>query len=114
MGQRLVIVNTINGEGVNTLYYHWGAYTDSALDIVAMLRDNITEAYAKLPSDMDRIARFNVASLHSASGIGTHDTSSRKYISQYLTKSELEGNVIGNRNEGLIAFTEEDRESTLG
>lgn len=53
-----MIVNTINGEDVNTLYYHWGAYTDSALGIVAMLRDNITEAYDKLPSDMDCIARF--------------------------------------------------------
>lgn len=37
MGQRLVIVNSINEEQVNTLYYHWSAYTDAALSVIGML-----------------------------------------------------------------------------
>ena len=114
MGQRLIILNTIDGEDVSVLYYHWGAYTDSALSIVGMLRDSIVEEFNKLPKDMDRKTRFNIASMRSASGVSSNHTESYEYISKYLTKSEIEDKLRGNRNEGLIAFTEVDRDDLLG
>ena len=114
MGQRLIILNTIDGEDVNVLYYHWGAYTDSALSIVGMLRDSIVEEFNKLPKDMDRKTRFNIASMRSASGVSTNHSESYEYISKYLTKSEIEDKLRGSRNEGLIAFTEADRDDLLG
>ena len=114
MGQRLIILNTIDGEDVNVLYYHWGAYTDSALSIVSMLRDSIVEEYNKLPKDMDRKTRFNIACMRSASGVSSNHTESYEYISKYLTKSEIEDKLRGSRNEGLIAFTEADRDDLLG
>ena len=114
MGQRLVILNTIDGEDVNVLYYHWGAYTDSALSIVGMLRDSIVEEFNKLPKDMDRKTRFNIACMRSASGVSSNHNESYEYISKYLTKSEIEDKLRGSRNEGLIAFTEADRDDLLG
>ena len=114
MGQRLIILNTIDGEDINVLYYHWGAYTDSALSIVGMLRDSIVEEFNKLPKDMDRKTRFNIASMRSASGVSSNHTESYEYISKYLTKSEIEDKLRGSRNEGLIAFTEADRDDLLG
>ena len=114
MGQRLIILNTIDGEDINVLYYHWGAYTDSALSIVGMLRDSVVEEFNKLPKDMGRKTRFNIASMRSASGVSSNHTESYEYISKYLTKSEIEDKLRGSRNEGLIAFTEADRDDLLG
>lgn len=31
MGQVLIIQNKINGKSVNTIYYHWSAYTESSI-----------------------------------------------------------------------------------
>lgn len=98
MGQRLIILNTIDGEGINVLYYHWGAYTDSALSIVGMLRDSIVEEFNKLPKDMDRKTRFNIACMRSASGVSSNHNESYEYISKYLTKSEIEDKLRGSRN----------------
>lgn len=114
MGQRLVIVNSINEEQVNTLYYHWSAYTDAALSVIGMLRDSVVSEYNKLPKDMDTTVRFNVASMRSASGVSSGHTTSKDYISKYLTKNELADALRGNRNEGLIAFTEDDMDDLLG
>ena len=99
MGQRLIILNTIDGEDVNVLYYHWGAYTDSALSIVGMLRDSIVEEYNKLPKELDRKTRFNIACMRSASGVSSNHTESYEYISKYLTKSEIEDKLRGSRDE---------------
>lgn len=113
MGQRLLILNTIDSEDVNVLYYHWGAYTDSALSIVGMLRDSVVKEYNRLPKELDKKTRFNIACMRSASGVSSNHNESYDYISKYLTKSEIEDNLRGSRNNGLIAFTEGDMNDLL-
>lgn len=44
MGQRLVIANyTTELEPTNAIYYHWSAYTNSALEELNGLRDGIVD-----------------------------------------------------------------------
>ena len=79
-----------------------------------MIRDSVVEEYNKLPKELDRTTRFNIACMRSASGVSANHTESYEYISKYLTKSEIEDKLRGSRNEGLIAFTEADRDDLLG
>ena len=39
MGERLVIVNQINGYTINAIYYHWSNYTQTAVAEVLALSD---------------------------------------------------------------------------
>lgn len=45
MGERLVIVNQINGDTINAIYYHWSNYTQTAVAEVLALSDGIQTYY---------------------------------------------------------------------
>ena len=45
MGQRLVIQNQINGESVNVIYYHWSAYTESAIEELKEFANRLSVNY---------------------------------------------------------------------
>lgn len=134
MGQRLVIQNQINGESVNVIYYHWSAYTESAIEelkefanrlsvnyknqsdsLFAMLTNAGRELIEKLDNgsltDNEKIDLFNLMTYFSVSGTGASDNDSLKYLSQFTSDVNRQ-NV--SRNEGLLAITEEDQEDTLG
>ena len=123
MGQRLVISNRINGQEVNNIYYHWSAYTLSAIDevnslceyVVKWINENRNDIFLKMRSMYnDKIISptdlFNLACYNAVSGIPNNDQKSLKYI------SEIGGNPNNkqlNRNEGLIAFSQAGREDSL-
>lgn len=134
MGQRLVIQNQINGESVNVIYYHWSAYTESAIEelkefanrlsvnyknqsdsLFAMLTNAGRELIEKLDNgsltDNEKIDLFNLMTYFSVSGTGASDNDSLKYLSQFTSDVNRQ-NV--SRNEGLLAITEDDQEDTLG
>ena len=50
MGQRLVIENITpftNGDTTNNIYYHWSAFTDSALEEIAKFTNKVGSYYRK-------------------------------------------------------------------
>lgn len=111
MGQRLVIVNRINSEDINAIYYHWSAYTDSALHEVAKLAERVSTFMKQDMSDKSLTDKFNLACLASISGISESSKDSRDYIEK-LTGVKYEDNRI-DRSYGLIGYTEQDREDLL-
>lgn len=124
MGQRLVISNRINGKEENTIYYHWSAYTLSAIDevnglceyVVKWINENRKDIFLKMRSmynnkTLNPTHMFNLACYNAVSGILYNDKKSLEYI------SAIGGNPIPdkplNRNEGLIAFSQAGREESL-
>lgn len=115
MGQRLVIANyTTELEPTNAIYYHWSAYTNSALEELNGLRDAIVDYYENLDTEIkteeDQKNHFNLACLSAISGITGRDKKSLKYI-QSLNPDYT--NEDANRNEGIISFTDEGVENLL-
>ena len=59
MGQRLVILNstpfiqTDDQLDTNAIYYHWSAYTDSAVVEITNLRDKVKDYYDSLKEHPD-------------------------------------------------------------
>lgn len=117
MAQRLVIINNIpdgaDWKYSSAIYYCWGAYTRVALDEVAKLANNIEKEfgqpnYLKLqPTD-----RFNMACLHSVSGMTSDLEESINYI-ENLTGSHYDtSGTIG--SEGIIAFSYTDIQNLIG
>ena len=45
MGQVLIIKNRINGEPVNTIYYHWSAYTESSIAELDGFANSLSHKY---------------------------------------------------------------------
>lgn len=113
MGQRLVIANyTTDAEPTNAIYYHWSAYTDSALEELVELTDTITDYYEQLDNPVnvmttkeEMITHFNLACLSAVSGIDMSDKKSLAYLK--TIKPTYENNNV-DRNEGMITFTETD------
>lgn len=124
MGQRLVIQNFTpfqkeNQEEIfptNAIYYHWSAYTESAIYEIKQLKQKIEDYYNKLNnykefhnnynSDSNKIDFFNLACLNAVSGIAPQYEKSVKYI-ENLLKEPYDTTKV-NRNDGMIGFTEDD------
>lgn len=115
MGQRLVIANcTTESEPTNAIYYHWSAYTDSALEELDDLKNEIADYYNNLDLEIKTAEElknhFNLACLAAISGITGSDEKSLEYI-QSLRPDYT--NEDAHRNEGIIAFTEKGVENIL-
>lgn len=124
MGQRLVIQNFTpfqkeNQEEIfptNAIYYHWSAYTESAIDEIKQLKEKVEEYYNKLNnykefhnnynSNSNKVDFFNLACLNAVSGIAPQYEKSVKYIKNLLEEPYDTTKV--NRNDGMIGFTEDD------
>lgn len=125
MGQRLVILNSTpfiqTNDQLNTsaIYYHWSAYTDSAVIEITNLRDKVKDYYDSLKEHPDnfyyqyvnRVDIFNLACLNAISGIAPQYEESIKYIEQLLKEPYDSSHV--NRNEGMIGFTTTDIDHIL-
>lgn len=113
MGQRLVILNSTpfiqTNDQIDTsaIYYHWSAYTDSAVVEITNLRDSVEEYYDQYyNSTSNRIDFFNLACLNTISGIAPQYEESIKYI-ESLTNQPYDSSHV-NRNDGMIGFTPTD------
>ena len=133
MGQVLIIQNKINEKSVNTIYYHWSAYTESSIAeldsfvnslshkyhnrfdaFLSTLTDKGRDLIEKFDNgsltDNEKIDLFNLMTYFSVSGTGASDKDSLKYLSQFTTDTDRE-NV--NRNFGMLAITEKDQNDHL-
>lgn len=131
MGQVLIIQNKINGKSVNTIYYHWSAYTESSIAeldsftnsllhkyhnrfdaFLSMLTDKGRDLVEKFDNNTlthdESIDLFNLLSYFVVSGIGSLRQESLNYISQFTSDSDRE-NV--NRNFGMLAVAEKDQKN---
>lgn len=108
MGERLVIVNQINGQNINAIYYHWSNYTATAVAEVLALSDGIQTYYDDIDNKTpySPIDTFNLACLESISGISTYNTESRTYYRK-VTGEDYDVDKL-DRSLGLIHFTEND------
>ena len=118
MGQRLVLLNstpfiqTDDQIDTSAIYYHWSAYTDSAVVEITNLRDSVKEYYHKnYNPNVNRLDFFNLACLQAVSGIAPQYEESIKYI-ESLTNQPYDSSHV-NRNDGMIGFTPTDIEHIL-
>ena len=118
MGQRLVILNstpfvqTDDQIDTSAIYYHWSAYTDSAVVEITNLRDSVEEYYDKhYKQNVNRLDFFNLACLNAVSGIAPQYEESTKYI-ESLTNQPYDSSHV-NRNDGMIGFTPTDIDHIL-
>ena len=115
MGQRLVIQNFTpfqkeNQEDIlptNAIYYHWSAYTESAIEEIKQLKRKVENYYDQFyDSTTNKLDFFNLACLNAVSGIAPQYKKSVTYIEKLLEKTYNSSNV--NRTNGMIGFTEDD------
>ena len=115
MGQRLVIQNFTpfqkeNQEDIlptNAIYYHWSAYTESAIEEIKQLKRKVENYYDQFyDSTTNKLDFFNLACLNAVSGIAPQYKKSVTYIEKLLEKTYDSSNV--NRTDGMIGFTEDD------
>ena len=118
MGQRLVILNstpfvqTDDQLDTSAIYYHWSAYTDSAVVQITNLRDSVEDYYNKYyNSTSNRLDFFNLACLNAVSGIAPQYEESVRYI-ESLTNQPYDSSHV-NRNDGMIGFTPTDIDHIL-
>ena len=118
MGQRLVILNstpfvqTDDQIDTSAIYYHWSAYTDSAVVEITNLRDSVEDYYNKYyNSTSNRLDFFNLACLNAVSGVAPQYEESIKYI-ESLTNQPYDSSHV-NRNDGMIGFTPTDIDHIL-
>ena len=133
MGQVLIIQNRINGKSVNTIHYHWSAYTESSIaeldsfvnslshkyrnrfdKFLSMLTDKGRDLIEKLDNgsltNNEQIELFNTLCYFVVSGISSSRQESLNYISKYTIDTDRE-NV--NRNFGMLAIAEKDQNNHL-
>lgn len=133
MGQVLIIQNKIDGEPVNTIYYHWSAYTESSIAELDSFANSLSHKYHNrfdaflstlTDSGKDLLKKFDKGSLtHEESinlfnlmcysvisGISPSRKESLNYMSQFTRDTNRE-NV--NRNFGMLAVAEKDQNDHL-
>ena len=133
MGQILIIQNKINGKSVNTIYYHWGAYTKDSISKLETFTNRLLENYnnqsteflsqltvhghyllAKLEKgiliDQESIDLFNLLSYFAVSGTSNSRKESLDYLSKFTTARNREE---ANRNNGMFAVSEKDQNDHL-
>ena len=115
MGQRLVIQNFTPFQKenqdlttpTNAIYYHWSAYTESAIEEIKQLKRKVENYYDQFyDSTTNKLDFFNLACLNAVSGIAPQYKKSVTYIEKLLEKTYDSSNI--NRTDGMIGFTEDD------
>ena len=128
MGQRLIINNDTSRLALNNIYYHWSAYTESAVYELNQFIKNLEKAYANRSEEFldtltpkgkelidkldnhqlskdETVDLFNLMTYHSVSGIYKDQGESLDYIETFTTDTDRQLN----RNEGLLAISEDDQ-----
>lgn len=105
MGQRLVVTVQKNNRDLAKIYYHWSAYTTSALHEVGKLVHGIKAdkdlADKELQLRLIRICEENGGGIDGGTGSLEYE-----WITRLFPDEKFEGKNIS-RNEGLIAISED-------
>ena len=106
MGQRLVVTIKTNEKELAKIYYHWSAYTESALyetkKIIDCIYNHTDETESELLLRLVRFCEDNGGGID-----GTDDASEYKYI-QSLYPNETFKTEGYSRSNGLIALSEKN------
>lgn len=106
MGQRLVITVKHNNEELAKIYYHWSAYSVSALEETKEIINVLYDDENKIKDLRLRLIRFCE---RNGGGIdGGKNSKEWKYISKMYPNETFSENI--DRNYGLIAISEEGME----
>lgn len=108
MGQRLIIINKINSEKQNVIYYHYAGYTYSAINELIKLRNAVTKTmkHKQVQNATTLEEMFNVACFEAVSGTPSDMPSSVEYITPLLSHPLDDRKV--HRNFGLAVFSQVD------
>ena len=108
MGQRLVVTVRSTGEDICKIYYHWSAYTISALMEV---KDMMAEFPIEIKSKDEAILYFIRYCEKNGGGIsGGYGSKEWKYITAKYPNEIFKADGIS-RNNGLIGISEEEMDS---
>ena len=107
MGQRLVITANYENQEIAKIYFHWSAYTVSALieayDLINAINISDYTTIEDLQLQLIRYCEINGGSVD-----GGAYSEEMKYVKFIFPKEEFKGN--GNRNQGLIAISDVGRD----
>lgn len=107
MGQRLNI-EIVSGEtSLANCYYHWSAYTLSAL----LLTKEVIDAYTSYDPDVNHGLQMAIDLLE-ATGAGINETEKREIQKQPNTFGRLKFEDCVSRSSGLLAVTENGKAET--
>lgn len=110
MGQRLVITVQKNEKELAKIYYHWSAYTTSALyearDLINHLKDDY-KSERDLQLDLIRFVEGRGGCID-----GGAESKEGLAIQEIFPNEDF--SVTGSRNQGLIAITEDGMEDIQG
>lgn len=101
MGQRLNIEILNNGEVLANAYYHWSAYSDSSIELLETILNNIN----KFKNESDLIVK--AIRLLECTGAGLNDAEIQKYDNK-----DIKFVSCNDRNCGLIAVSKDGIEET--
>jgi hypothetical protein len=116
MGQRLNIEIIKNGETIANCYYHWSAYTTSALSTAIMVISNYEELLKQnLPDEVLAVKMFEncysyLPLLNNEATYAGLSEESYKYMTEKYPGYEFK--QVIDRNAGIIGVTDEDIEET--
>lgn len=107
MGQRLVITANYKNQEIAKIYFHWSAYTVSALQEAYDLINEINITDCTTIEDL-QLQLIRYCERHDGCVDGGAHSEEMKYVKFIFPKEEFKGN--GNRNNGLIAISDVGRD----
>lgn len=107
MGQRLVITANYKNQEIAKIYFHWSAYTVSALQEAYDLINEINISDDTTTEDL-QLQLIRYCESHGGCVDGGANSEEMKYVKFIFPKEEFKGN--GNRNQGLIAISDIGRD----
>lgn len=113
MGQRLVITLKDSGKDLAKIYYHWSAYSVSAIQEAKSLLDNLdSTGFFEAKDENQKI--LSIIRAVEMNGGGLNQSSDElAYLSKILPDETFKTEGYS-RNNGLVAFTEEGMEDLQG
>ena len=107
MGQRLVITANYKNQEIAKIYFHWSAYTVSALHEAYDLINEINITDCTTIEDL-QLQLIRYCERYDGCVNGGAHSEEMKYVKFIFPKEEFKGN--GNRNNGLIAISDVGRD----
>ena len=107
MGQRLVITAKYKNQEIAKIYFHWSAYTVSALQEAYYLINAINISDYTTIEDL-QLQLIRYCEGNGGSVDGGEYSEEMKYVKFIFPKEEFKGD--GNRNQGLIAISDVGRD----
>lgn len=107
MGQRLVITANYKNKEIAKIYFHWSAYTVSALQEAYDLINEINISDDTTIEDL-QLQLIRYCESHGGCVDGGANSEEMKYVKFIFPKEEFKGN--GDRNQGLIAISDIGRD----